>query len=98
MGGKVEWGGGKPFPGIFNACAERLHITDRSKACLVGDTLRTDILGARDAGFKSILVTETGVTADLAAKNGVTFEDLYAREETTPDFTLSRVGVKAPAP
>lgn len=96
MGGKVEWGGGKPFPGIFDEWIARIRLSDRADACMVGDTLRTDIAGAARAGIKSALVTETGLTAAAVINAGTTFEAVYEKEGTTPDFTLSRVGC-APA-
>jgi predicted HAD superfamily phosphohydrolase YqeG len=35
---------------------------------MIGDTLRTDIKGAKNAGIKAILCTETGVTANEVKK------------------------------
>ena len=92
MGGKVEWGGGKPFPEIFDACLARLGITDPSSVCMIGDTLRTDIMGANRCGIKSVLVTETGVTADAARAAGLSVDAFCAQEAVRPDFTLARVG------
>lgn len=49
---------GKPNPWIFRYALERLGVTP-AQAVMIGDTLDTDIMGARAAGVPSVLV-ETG--------------------------------------
>jgi len=54
---------GKPFPEVF-ALAERALAPlgmERSRICMVGDTLHTDILGGAAAGWGTVLVTDHGL-------------------------------------
>lgn len=92
MGGRVEWGGGKPFREIYDICADRFKISRhyRHQIAMVGDTLRTDIAGGRQAGYSTILVTGTGLTAD-AVRTGQNLEDLYRESHTRPHFTVDCV-------
>ncbi len=51
---------GKPFPALLRMAVKKLDLP-KARIAAVGDRLETDILGARNAGLKSILVL-TGVT------------------------------------
>jgi HAD superfamily hydrolase (TIGR01457 family) len=51
---------GKPFPFLFQESIRRLGVP-KTRVAVLGDRLETDILGAKRAGLKSILVL-TGVT------------------------------------
>jgi len=51
---------GKPFPALLQMAVRKLGLP-KSRIAAVGDRLETDILGAKNAGLKSILVL-TGVT------------------------------------
>lgn len=55
MGGEVRYHG-KPDAEIYDACLLPLAITDRSKVLAVGDSLRTDIAGAKRSGIDAIFV------------------------------------------
>jgi len=57
---------------------------------MVGDTVRTDIAGAKNCGIKSILVTGFGSTAD-ELETGITLEELYQREGVEPDWVINLV-------
>lgn len=46
---------GKPFPDIFDLAFKRLGDVDRSRVLMVGDSLHTDILGARNVGILSLI-------------------------------------------
>lgn len=46
-----ELGAQKPLPGFFQPMLERLGVTDRSRCLMVGDNLRSDILGGLNAGL-----------------------------------------------
>lgn len=66
MGGKCHYYG-KPFPAIFESAIEMMKesgIVDRKKILMIGDTLETDILGARNARIDSALIL-AGNTARL---------------------------------
>jgi 4-nitrophenyl phosphatase len=52
---------GKPFPAMMRMAVKRLGLP-KTRIVAVGDRLETDILGARNAGLRSILVL-TGVTS-----------------------------------
>jgi HAD superfamily hydrolase (TIGR01459 family) len=62
IGGSVRWHG-KPFPSVYETCFRLLGLADRSRIVAVGDSLRTDIAGARQAGIASVLVIG-GIHAD----------------------------------
>merc|ERR1719188_2480173 len=53
---------GKPAPLMIDYLAEKYNITDRSRICMVGDRLDTDIAFGRDNGLKTCL-TLSGVTS-----------------------------------
>jgi len=56
MGGAVHWFG-KPHAVAYDYCEAVLGGIDPARILAVGDTLRTDIRGATDAGIASVLVT-----------------------------------------
>lgn len=60
---------GKPFTNIFNLAISRLGTFEKRRVLMVGDSLHTDILGARTAGVGSALVANYGFFAgqDVAA-------------------------------
>lgn len=57
MGGPVLWYG-KPRPEALHACVAAAGLTgmDPARALMVGDSLRTDVAGARAAGMRSLMV------------------------------------------
>ncbi|MEK6978269.1 MAG: HAD-IA family hydrolase, partial [Candidatus Hydrothermarchaeota archaeon] len=65
---------GKPYPEIFRRALE-LKNAGIAEAVMVGDTLRSDIRGARELGITSILVTQ-GSTLDLGGER----PDLVVRD------------------
>lgn len=69
---------GKPFPNIWNTLKKTFNS---SRVLMIGDTLGTDMLGARVAGFDCALVTDRGVSdCDL-----ITYQNALA---VTPDWYL----------
>jgi 4-nitrophenyl phosphatase len=58
---------GKPQPALLHAAVRRLNLP-KNRVVAIGDRLETDILGAKNAGLRSVLVL-TGVTSrrDLRA-------------------------------
>ncbi|MDR2737404.1 MAG: HAD hydrolase-like protein [Puniceicoccales bacterium] len=106
MGGEV-CAIGKPFPQIYRHALEKLAIAwgkslrsvCRRRIAMVGDTLATDILGARNATeslgcrVDSILVL-TGISAEDMERSGVEFsiesmEKFFAKEKIRPTHTMS---------
>lgn len=57
----VHWFG-KPYADAFDDAIARMDL-DADRVAMVGDTLHTDILGGRAAGFGTILVTGHGLFA-----------------------------------
>ncbi len=55
-GGDVHWIG-KPDPAVFALCLDRLGNPDPSRVLMIGDSLHTDIAGARAADLPSALIT-----------------------------------------
>ena len=55
LGGRVELFG-KPYPEVYRQAMEKLGIGDAKEILAVGDSMRTDIRGATDAGIDSILI------------------------------------------
>ncbi len=60
LDGPVEWFG-KPTPAAFEACMHEAGFdpaTDKSRTLVIGDSVRTDIRGANQAGLDSLLLTQ----------------------------------------
>ena len=57
---------------------------------MVGDTLRTDIMGGHNAGMRTVLITGTGMTAD-DLKSGKTIAELTAENKVVPDYLLDHL-------
>jgi HAD superfamily hydrolase (TIGR01459 family) len=57
LGGRVRWHG-KPHPSVYDSCLTLLGIGNRSRSRIlaIGDSLRTDIAGAANAGIDSLLI------------------------------------------
>ena len=77
---------GKPGPLMIDYIVEKLGV-DRSRICMVGDRLDTDVLFGTDNGLQSLLVL-SGVTTEeklLSPENTIT-PDFYA--DTINDFFM----------
>ena len=59
MGGRVKYFG-KPYTDIYEKAMRKVRISNKNKILAVGDSLRTDILGANNFQIDSALVL-TGV-------------------------------------
>lgn len=74
---------GKPHANIYEYTFDILKskgiVFDKLRTCMVGDTVRTDIKGAVNAGVSPILCVETGVTAEEIL-NGNSVESLCKKE------------------
>ncbi|MBQ8677334.1 MAG: HAD-IA family hydrolase [Alphaproteobacteria bacterium] len=74
MGGEViEFG--KPHREIFDYAFKLIGAKDKSKTAMIGDTFRTDILGAKRAGIKALWCVQTGITAEAIAR-GKSLEEI----------------------
>jgi HAD superfamily hydrolase (TIGR01459 family) len=61
---------GKPDPGIFRRAAAALEVPENGRILVVGDSLTTDIKGARAAGYDSLFVTRGIYAAELGIEPG----------------------------
>ena len=92
LGGKVRYHG-KPHPQVYGMALERLGLDVGARVLAVGDSLHTDIAGARGAGLGSVLVTG-GIHHDaLGIAPGEKpapdrLEALYIAEGMRPDTAL----------
>lgn len=75
---------GKPFSNIFDLAFERLGHVHKSRVVMVGDSLHTDILGARAYGIASALVQGYGFFAGGDARAAI------ERTGITPDYVMDR--------
>jgi HAD superfamily hydrolase (TIGR01459 family) len=73
LGGRVSWHG-KPFPSVYDASLDLLGVSDRRRVLAVGDSLRTDIAGARAAGIDAVWIV-----------GGLHAEELGVRPGERPD-------------
>ena len=75
---------GKPFAGIYELAFARLGPVDRRRVVMVGDSLHTDVLGARVAGVAAALVTGWGFWSGTDPRPAIRSSRL------APDFLLDR--------
>jgi phosphoglycolate phosphatase len=75
---------GKPSPLMIDYLADKLKL-DKSRICMVGDRLDTDVLFGTDNGLKTVLVL-SGVTSEekLLSEGNTITPDYYA--DTINDF------------
>ena len=75
MGGKVHFSG-KPYKEIYEAVFKQIKNLDKSRVLMVGDTLETDIQGAKNVGIDSALVT-TGNMNKFLIENNIPYIKSY---------------------
>ncbi len=56
LGGEVRYHG-KPYPSVYHEVFGLLGQPPKGRICGIGDSLRTDVAGARGVGIDSILIT-----------------------------------------
>jgi HAD superfamily hydrolase (TIGR01459 family) len=92
LGGKVKFYG-KPHKVVYDATFNRLNSLGLSTKCImIGDSMETDILGAKNAYIDSVLV-KTGVSANEFAKgSGASLsEEIQRRYEYLPTFLIDKL-------
>ena len=80
---------GKPFVDVYSSMTALIAAAgchDRSRICMVGDTLHTDILGGHAAGWRTALVTDYGLFADLDARECISDCGIV------PDWIMPAIG------
>jgi HAD superfamily hydrolase (TIGR01459 family) len=73
---------GKPFHHVYDRCQEMLGGVDKSKMIAVGDSVGTDILGAKNFDIHSVLVTG-GI---LKHKTDVEIQAICKEQGAVPTF------------
>jgi len=87
-GGRVHWHG-KPHPGIYRGCLERLAPIPPGRILAVGDSLEHDIAGARGVGLASALVAGGIHAAELGTPpDPARLASLLAKAAVRPDFVV----------
>jgi HAD superfamily hydrolase (TIGR01459 family) len=69
QGGNVAYHG-KPHAPIYAECRKRLGLDEEAKVLAVGDSMATDVTGARNAGLAACLITSGIHLDDLGGKFG----------------------------
>ncbi len=88
QGGQVFWTG-KPYHHIFEFALKKTGALI-SHAVMIGDMVRTDIVGGNDAGFETVLITQTGMTADFLEK-GENLKEFCLSQGGLPDWIMPRI-------
>ena len=76
---------GKPFDHVFNQVKHLVPGLVNERTIMIGDTLHTDILGGRVAGFKTALVTDHGLFKGHDAKAYIN------RSKIIPDYMMPAI-------
>ncbi|MDR0726878.1 MAG: TIGR01459 family HAD-type hydrolase [Rickettsiales bacterium] len=87
---------GKPYAEIYLDAMAKLKDVNPRRTLMIGDTLHTDILGAKRAGIKSCLTLAGGIGAGelIAAGQELTVENINAAGESVgavPDYIIEKV-------
>jgi HAD superfamily hydrolase (TIGR01459 family) len=83
---------GKPDPRIFNTLLERYcPNVDKNRVLMIGDTLRTDIKGAKQADIRGCLVFEGGVTEYEVGQRGISLADYIKQENIYPNYIWNKI-------
>ena len=83
LGGKVEYFG-KPYPKVYNQAAK---IKNKKVFC-IGDNLNTDIKGANNQNFASLLITNGIHKQEIKNES---FEKIIKKYNTRVDYTQSKL-------
>ena len=83
LGGKVEYFG-KPYPKVYNQAA----MIENKKVFCIGDNLNTDIKGANNLNFVSLLITNGIHRKEIKDEN---FEIIKKKYNTRVDYTQSKL-------
>jgi HAD superfamily hydrolase (TIGR01459 family) len=88
LGGSVDYLG-KPHRPIFTVALETLGNPDPQRVLMIGDSLDHDILGGREAGVLTLLIT-SGVHRE-ALSGGAELADLAGSEARMPHWVIDRL-------
>ena len=85
LGGAVTWVG-KPYGAIYDEAMAELPGLDRARVAGVGDSVEHDVVGARDAGCRAVLVRQ-GIAAGASDAE---IEAECQRRGAWPDASIER--------
>lgn len=88
LGGEVKWFG-KPYPSIYEHAYKLLGDVNKKHVLAVGDSLETDIPGAKNFGIDSVLVSG-GILKD---KNIAEIQEDCAVLGLNPNYLLPEFGI-----
>lgn len=86
-GGRVFYRG-KPYKEIFEQALLTIGVP-KERALMVGDMPETDIQGAFNAGIKSVLIVETGITGHIL-QEGKSLDNVINACKIKPDYIKNR--------
>lgn len=91
-GGPVRYQG-KPHPEVYRTCLALLGMDDPARLLAIGDSLRTDIAGARACGMAGLFIAGGIHAEELGLAEGGSLDParlaaLFAQRGLTPDATL----------
>jgi HAD superfamily hydrolase (TIGR01459 family) len=89
LGGKVEWFG-KPFPAVYEYAHKLLDGIDKQQILAVGDSLETDIPGAKKFGVDCLLVTG-GI---LKGKDVAEIKKICSDLALNPTYLIPQFGIQ----
>ena len=81
---------GKPYRKIFDF-ALRKHNIPKNKIIMIGDSLLTDILGAKRAGIKSALAYDGFIKSEKKIYKQFSFEKILKITKIRPDFIIKNI-------
>ncbi|MCQ2914510.1 MAG: TIGR01459 family HAD-type hydrolase [Alphaproteobacteria bacterium] len=92
MGGQVFWHG-KPEANVFNYCVSGLDVQSKSRVAVIGDSLASDIAGAREAGLDTIFVAGGIHSKELGISRGQqptadAVNDLFKKYGTSANIVM----------
>ena len=85
-GGQVTYFG-KPYKSTYDY-ALKVTNSNPERTLMVGDMMETDIQGGHNAGIKTMLVTQTGITGHLL-HTGNTLSDIFNKMNLKPNYIKS---------
>lgn len=88
-GGHVDYIG-KPYKEIYQYALNLTH-SNAAQSVMVGDTLGTDILGAKNADMDSVLIIGKGSMTYDDLKNGKTLQACFKDAGVVPTYVLNHV-------
>ena len=84
LGGKVKYFG-KPFKKIYQKSLKRINSRNKKRILAIGDSIRTDILGANNFGIDSALVL-SGIDGNIKG-----IEKLCKKTNIYPKFLFNKL-------